>query len=204
MKQTSSFAKHPTPLLHPMKHLLTLIITIFCCLTTIQPTMAEQVNSNKEVEAAINQFSQSIQELNDILSKVTDRESADAAAIPTRNKTRELYLNLRAVQNLTPQNTANDEETVKLTNQVLELQLMQATFEQQCLRIAGNNFYESVALARVFQSLANVYKQEQPTNTQPAAQPAPEEQYTPEQLRRIEEHKKHESRRAERLKLYQN
>ena len=186
-----------------MKHLLTLITTVICLLTAVQPAMAERVNSNKEVEEAINQFSQSIQELNDILSKVTDRESADAAAIPTRNKTRELYLNLRAVQSLTPQNTANDEETVKLTNQVLELQLMQATFEQQCLRIAGNNFYESVALARVFQALANVYKQEQPATTQPTTPAAPEEQYTPEQLRRIEEHKKHESRRSERLKLYQ-
>lgn len=186
-----------------MKHFFTLITTVFFVLSAVLPAKAAHVNSNEEVEATINRFSQSIQELNDILSKVTDRETADAAAIPTRNKSREVYLNLRAVQSLKPQETANDEETAKLTNQVLELQLMQATFEQQCLRIAEHNFYESVALARVFQALANVYKQEQPSNAQPPAQPTQEEQYTPEQLRRIEEHKKHESRRPERLKLYQ-
>lgn len=186
-----------------MKQLFILLATL-CCLPLFTSTaQAAHTHSNKEVEDTIYAFSCCIQELNDILSNVKDKESADAAAIPTRNKAREIYLKLKEVQSLTPQDTANDEATAKLTNQVLELQLMQATFEQQCLRIAEHNFYDSIALARVFEALANVYKQEAPTST-PQSTPEPQqEQYTPEQLRKIEEHKKHEQRRAERLKLYQ-
>ena len=184
-----------------MKQFFILLASLCSLPLLMSAARAEHTHSNKEVEDTIAAFSRSIQELNEILSHVTDKESADAAAIPTRNKAREVYLKLKEVQNLTPQDTANDEATAKLTNQVLELQLMQATFEQQCLRIAEHSFYESVALARVFQALANVYMQEQPANAQQT--PPQEEHYTPEQLRKIEEHKKHEQRRAERLKLYQ-
>lgn len=127
----------------------------------IAPAQAETTPAGQEILNDITAFSNNIRAINEILENVKDRESADAAAKPMRQQTREMYINLRKIQETNVNYTPSREDQIQLTRQVLELQLLQATFEQHCLRLAENRFYDSIQLARLFHAIANIYQRQQ-------------------------------------------
>ena len=127
----------------------------------IAPAQAETTPAGQEILNDITAFSNNIRAINEILENVKDRESADAAAKPMRQQTREMYINLRKIQETNINYTPSREDQIQLTRQVLELQLLQATFEQHCLRLAENRFYDSIQLARLFHAIANIYQRQQ-------------------------------------------
>lgn len=129
--------------------------------TVIAPAQAETTPAGQEILNDITAFSNNIRAINEILENVKDRESADAAAKPMRQQTREMYINLRKIQETNINYTPSREDQIQLTRQVLELQLLQATFEQHCLRLAENRFYDSIQLARLFHAIANIYQRQQ-------------------------------------------
>ena len=169
-----------------------------CAASMICPAQANYTEAGQEVSAAIEAFCTSLQDINTLLRGVTDRNTADAVTNPLRAKTKEMYLNHRKVQELSVNKATNDEDYAALTRQVLQLQLLQAEFEQQCMRLSANGFYESVKLARLFQSIAALYQREQ---TGAQAAPAPAQQ---EEAPAIDENerRRREQKRNERLKLY--
>ena len=164
------------------------------------PVQADYTEAGQEVSAAIEAFCTSLKDINTLLHGVTDRATADAVTAPLRNKTKEMYLNHRRVQELSVNvnKATNDEDYAALTRQVLHLQLLQAEFEQQCMRLSANGFYESIKLARLFQSIAALYQREQtgaqatPAAAQPEETPAIDET----------ERRRREQKRNERLKRY--
>lgn len=127
----------------------------------IAPAQAEITPAGQEILNDITAFCNNIRAINEILENVKDRESADAAAKPMRQQTREMYINLRKIQETNINYTPSREDQIQLTRQVLELQLLQATFEQHCLRLAENRFYDSIQLARLFHAIANIYQRQQ-------------------------------------------
>ena len=127
----------------------------------VAPAYAEITPAGQEISNDIEAFSNNIRAINEILELVKDRESADNAAKPMRQQTREMYINLRKIQERNISDTPSREDQIQLTRQVLELQLLQATFEQHCIRLAENRFYDSIQLARLFQAIANIYQRQQ-------------------------------------------
>lgn len=160
---------------------------------------AEFSRSGQTLSAALAELLEDINGMNNILASVTSKETAEAAAPKLREQASRFYTDYQKVKQLKLSDTPTPEEEAQLNQQALEIQLAQAAFEQHCLRLVENQFYESAALARFFQAMVNVY---QGQNTRPAPQPQ-EEEYTPEQKRRIEERKKRDKDRESRLKLYQ-
>ncbi len=174
---------------------LPLLLT--CAVGLVCPLHAEYTEAGQEVSAAIEAFCTSLKDINALLQGVQDRSSADAVTTPLREKTKEMYLNHRRVQELSVNKDTNDEDYAMLTRQVLDLQLLQAEFEQQCIRLSEQRFYDSVKLARLFQAIAALYQREQAGETiTPAAAPAPKQGIDEEERRRREQ------KRNERLKLY--
>lgn len=157
--------------------------------------------SGQALSKALTELQADINGMNELLASVTDKSSAEAAAPKLRRQASRFYTNYQKVKHMKLTDTPTAAEEAQLNQQALEIQLAQAVFEQHCLRLVDNQFYDSMALARFFQAMVNVYK-DQNAATQPAPQ-AQEEEYTPEQKRRIEERKKRDKDRAERLKLYQ-
>ena len=155
--------------------------------------------SGQTLSNALAELQANIDGMNNLLAAVTDKNSAEAAAPKLHEQATRFYTNYQKVKHLKLTDTPTAAEEAQLNQQALEIQLAQATFEQHCLRLAENQFYDSTALARFFQAMVNVYK------GQNTAQPTPpqEEEFTPEQKRRIEERKKRDKDRANRLKLYQ-
>ena len=133
----------------------------FSVAALVAPAYAEITPAGQEISNDIEAFSNNIRAINEILENVKDRESADAAAKPMRQQTREMYINLRKIQERNISDTPSREDQIQLTRQVLELQLLQATFEQHCLRLAENRFYDSIQLARLFHAIANIYQRQQ-------------------------------------------
>jgi hypothetical protein len=161
---------------------------------------AEFSRSGQTLSAALAELQEDINGMNNILASVTSKETAEAAAPKLREQASRFYTDYQKVKQLKLSDTPTSEEEALLNQQALEIQLAQAAFEQHCLRLVENQFYESAALARFFQAMVNVY---QGQNTAPAAPQQQEEEYTPEQKRRIEERKKRDKERPNRLKHYQ-
>lgn len=161
---------------------------------------AEYTPAGQEISAAIEAYSNNLREINTLLAGITDHASADTATAPLRAKTKEMILNLRKIKQLSIDAEPSRDDQNLLASQVIEVQLLQAEFEKNCLRLADSRFFESVQLARLFYAIADVYRREQEASTpQPAAQPA----NTPP-LRSIsdEERRLREQHRNERAKLY--
>ena len=159
------------------------------------PLHAEYTEAGQEVSAAIEAFCTSLKDINALLQGVQDRSSADTVTAPLREKTKEMYLNHRRVQELSVNKDTNDEDYAMLTRQVLDLQLLQAEFEQQCIRLSEQRFYDSVKLARLFQAIAALYQREQAGAQAPSAT-------TPKPGITEDERRRREQKRNERLKLY--
>ena len=176
-------------------------ILLTCAVTVVCPLQADYTAAGQEVSAAIDAFSTSLREINALLQGVQDRSTADAATAPLRTKLKEMYLSLRRVKEISLSSDPSDEDQALLTRQVLDLQLLQAEFEQHCMRLAGQQFYESVTLARLFQVMADLYRREQMGEivTPVAAPQQPAEKTIDEAERR-----RREEKRNERLKRYRS
>lgn len=176
-------------------------ILLTCAVTVVCPLQADYTAAGQEVSAAIDAFSTSLREINALLQGVQDRSTADAATNPLRTKTREMYLSMRRVKEISLTAEPSDEDQALLTRQVLEVQLLQAEFEQHCTRLVGHQFYESASLARLFQVIADMYRREQMGETvAPAAAPQQPAEKTIDE----EERRRREDKRNERLKRYRS
>ncbi len=110
---------------------------------------------------AITEVNNSIRDLTRILEGVTDKSTADDAAKPMRKKTQELYINLRKINELELPNAPSEEDELQINKLITDMQILQATFERHCIRIADNKFYDSIPLARVFHAIATVYQRQE-------------------------------------------
>lgn len=161
---------------------------------------AEFTAAAQEISATIEAYCDNLREINTLMQGITDRATADAATAPLRIKTKEMILNLRSIKELSIDFEPSIDDQKRLSHQVLELQILQADFEKNCIRLAEANFYDSVMLARLFYAIADIYRREQEGNIAPtAASAAPEERTITE-----EERRHREQRRNERAKLYGN
>lgn len=152
-----------------------------CLVTCGMLCAAPLTESGQKAVDAISAVNGSIRDLTKILESVTDKESADAAARPMRKKTQELYINLRKINELELPEAPSEDDDLQINKLITDMQILQATFERHCMRIANNRFYDSIPLARVFHAIATVYQrqeemqrqkleQEKAQNTPPPAQ----------------------------------
>lgn len=160
---------------------------------------AEFTAAAQEISTTIEAYCDNLREINTLMQGITDLASADAATAPLRVKTKEMILNLRSIKELSIDFEPSQDDQKRLSHQVLELQILQADFEKNCIRLAEANFYDSVMLARLFYAIADIYRQEQESSVTAAAAAAPAERTITE-----EERRRREQRRNERAKLYGN
>ena len=159
--------------------------------------LAEYTAAGQEVSATIEAYCNNLREINALMQGVTDRASADAATAPLRVKTKDMIINLRRIKEYSIGSFEPSRDDQKLlSRQVIELQILQADFEKNCMRLANANFHDSVTLARLFYAIADIYRREQEAITPSATPPATERSITDEERRQREQ------RRNERAKLY--
>lgn len=176
-----------------MNHFTSLSVLTVGMVGLCSTAHADYTPTGQEVSAAIEEFCTGLRDINKILNEIYDRSSADAAAAPLRKKMQTMYSSLRRINEISLNHTPSDDDHALLIRQVLDLQLLQGEFEQCCLRLSSQNFYNSVKLARLFHSLADLYRQEtmgEPIEIGP--EPAVDE----------EKQRKREEKHRERLKLY--
>lgn len=143
--------------------------TLFCLAGSVilcAEAQAELTPAGQEISASIQEVTKHLKAINDLLAGVQDTATANAATAPMRKHTREMYIHLRKVQETTLTEEPSADDQALLLQQVIELQLMQATFEQHCMRLANNRFYNSIPLARLFHAIANIYQRQEQMGTQ--------------------------------------
>lgn len=161
------------------------------------PAQAELTPAGQEVSATIEVLCDNLRAINSLLVDVKDQATADAAVPPLRVHLKALFLGMKRIKQLDVKSTTNEEDYALLMRQVLELQLLQGDFERHCMYVAGQQFYGSAKLARLFQAMAELYRREsysRPAFRRPANSAAEDD----EKLRKRQE------RHQERLKFYQN
>lgn len=152
-----------------MAHSTSLLTFAVCPLIPGIVCAAPLTESGQKAVDAITAVNNSICDLTRILEGVTDKATADAAAKPMRKKTQELYINLRKINELELPNAPSEDDELQINKLITDMQILQATFERHCMRIADNRFYDSIPLARVFHAIATVYQRQdemQRQNTQ--------------------------------------
>ncbi len=178
-----------------ISHKLTVLLLSPVFMSTT--ALAEYTTAGQEVSATIEAYCNNLREINALMQGVTDRASADAATAPLRAKTKDMIINLRRIKEYSIGSFEPSRDDQKLlSRQVIELQILQADFEKNCMRLANANFYDSVTLARLFYAIADIYRREQEAITPSATPPATERSITDEERRQREQ------RRNERAKLY--
>lgn len=156
-----------------MAHPTTFLALAACPLIPGILCAAPLTESGQKAVNAIKEVNNSIRDLTLILEGVTDKATADAAAKPMRKKTQELYINLRKINELELPSAPSEEDELQINKLITDMQILQATFERHCMRIADNKFYDSIPLARVFHAIATVYQRQEEMQRQKLQQESP-------------------------------